>query len=101
MYTRFCNQLDKYCLIEKMHIDEEATYVDAMSLTADSVPLIGRIREKGRFLTRPNNVYVCGGLGQSGVHIALSSAKLLSEISTGGTPSLAEHFSPERFWLSA
>eukprot|EP01061_Rhynchopus_euleeides_P019301 TRINITY_DN31712_c0_g1_i2.p1 TRINITY_DN31712_c0_g1~~TRINITY_DN31712_c0_g1_i2.p1 ORF type:complete len:158 (+),score=42.92 TRINITY_DN31712_c0_g1_i2:102-575(+) len=99
--TRYTTELEKYAAVSKFAFQPEQTYVDAVALTADGLPLIGRISPKGRFMTRPSNVYVCAGLGPAGVNAALSSAKLLADMTVGATPAIpAEPYLPDRFWLS-
>ena len=99
---RYSRQGKLYASIDDRTYDTSASdvWVDAVALTGDGLPLIGQVRKKGRFLKRPSNVFVCSGLGPAGAHAALSSAKLVADLSTDNTPSLdAAPYSLDRFYL--
>eukprot|EP01063_Lacrimia_lanifica_P013052 TRINITY_DN19708_c0_g1_i1.p1 TRINITY_DN19708_c0_g1~~TRINITY_DN19708_c0_g1_i1.p1 ORF type:complete len:483 (+),score=156.86 TRINITY_DN19708_c0_g1_i1:57-1505(+) len=100
--ARFQEQLHLFGRISIATKDVTALHVDAVAVTPDGLPLIGKVDPKGRLLSRPSNVFVCAGLGPAGGHQALSAAEMLANM-TIDIPSAVPvaPYAPNRFWMSA
>ncbi|KAJ9459696.1 hypothetical protein DIPPA_33746 [Diplonema papillatum] len=94
-------QLHRFARLSVRNHRHGASHVDAVTLTPDGLPLIGKVRTEGRFFTRPDNVYLCCGLNIVGSQAAVAAAKLAADATVNAQPSIPlEPYLPDRFWLS-